>query len=101
MIAAFVPCLLAPLRRSEHLNRHPGGGGDGLIFEWPLRPDPKRLRRPPGRRIYRFSVNFLRFPWFFERGALLKIVTFLLRGFARRDGFTPDLYAIDTYSNDI
>ena len=34
-------------------------------------------------RIYEFSVNFLRFPRFFERGADLKIITFsfvLLRG---------------------
>ncbi len=36
-------------------------------------------------RIYGFSVNFLSFPRFFEKGAFLKIITpfsFLLRAFA-------------------
>jgi hypothetical protein len=65
MINAFAPCLLLSLRRR-----------DGSVMPF--------FQIVQGRQIYAFSVNFLRFAWFFERGAFYKIITFsyLLRGFA-------------------
>jgi hypothetical protein len=66
MAAAFTPCLPSFLHR---------GGAVGILFfhiVW-------------AKRIYRFSINFLRFPRFFEKGAFVKITTFshpLLRAFA-------------------
>jgi hypothetical protein len=64
MIAAFSPCLPFALRRR--------GAADMPFFHI-----------VHSAQIYRFSVNFLSFPRFFERGAFLKIITFsffLLRG---------------------
>ena len=66
MIAAFNPYLLSSVRRC--------GAAVMPFFHivWV-------------KRIYRFSVNFLRFARFFERGVFLKIITFsrhLLRAFA-------------------
>jgi len=81
----FHPLLAFARRRTEHPNRHPGGGRDRLVFEWQACLNPKRPQPPPGRRIYRFSVNFLSFSAFFERGIFLKITTpsfVLLRAFA-------------------
>jgi hypothetical protein len=66
MINAFVPRLPSSLRRH---------GGSALPFSHIVER----------AQIYGFSVNFLRFPRFFERGALVKIIAFsflLLRAFA-------------------